>query len=411
MPWSLVEELTEEAVMPCLRALARTGVLGPMRSSLPAVSSVSWSSIITGGNPGEHGIYGFTELLPGSYTVAYPNFLSLKRRALWSEHPGPCLVLNVPFTYPAQPLNGCHIAGFVAPRLERAVYPYSELAALEKMGYRLDVDSNLAAQSEMALYNQLFETHARREAAVEYLWERYDPVLALVVFTGSDRLGHFGWHHWEQKDHRYHERFVEYFRAVDRSIDRIAQRLGPEDTLLVLSDHGMEAAEYEVSLNAALVEGGFLRLEGDESRKFDRIGEGTVAFALEDGRVYLHEAGRYPRGGVQAEQREALIAELTEFLRGLQVEGRPVVKRVHRSEEIYRGGEGVAPDLVVEPNPSFRLTARLTGPWQEASRLPGMHNDQAFLLVHGPQAEAAVPPDPCVEDVVSILQHCTGGEP
>ena len=35
-----------------------------MDASIPDVSSTSWTSFMTGVNPGEHGIYGFMELGP-----------------------------------------------------------------------------------------------------------------------------------------------------------------------------------------------------------------------------------------------------------------------------------------------------------------------------------------------------------
>ncbi|MCD6361500.1 MAG: alkaline phosphatase family protein [Armatimonadetes bacterium] len=410
-PFSLIDELIGQGVMPCLGALAADGVFGPMRSSLPAVSSVSWSSIITGANPAEHGIYGFSELIPGSYTVSYPNFLSLKRPVFWRDRTDTCVVVNVPFTYPAQPLNGCLISGFVAPKLEKAVYPYSELATIERMGYVIDVDAAVAGQSELALYNQLFDTHAKREQVADYLWERYRPDLFMLVFTGSDRLGHFAWHHWEQADHPDHDRFLEYFRRVDAFIGHVVERVDEDDPVVVLSDHGMEGSAYEVNLNAYLIEGGFLHLDDDESRKYARIREGSVAFALEDGRIYLHERERFPKGAVDAADRDDLVAQLTDFLGQLRIDGRDVVKQVHHRDDIYHGDElAGAPHLVVEANPSFKLMGRLTTELQQPSRLPGMHNDEAFLLVRAPEAAEAVPAAPSVEDIVSIVQRCSGGE-
>jgi len=398
-------------VMPFLRSLAGDGVFRPMRSSLPAVSSVSWSSIITGANPGEHGIYGFTQMMPDAYTIAYPNYLSLKRPAFWQDEAGPSVIINVPFTYPAQPMNGCHIAGFVAPKIEKAVYPYSELSAIESRGYRVDVDAAIAQQSDLALYTQLFETHAAREEVADYLWEKYDPEIFMLVFTGSDRLGHFGWRHWEDIAHPDHDKFLEYYRRVDKSIERIAARLDDDDTLIVISDHGMEASAHEVNLNAYLIEAGFLRLDENEARKFDRIQEESVAFALEDGRIHLNERGRYPRGSVKPGEQEALLAQLTELLGELQINGERIIKRIHRREDIYHGENAdTAPHLLVEPNPSFKLVGRLTTDLHQPSRLAGMHNEQAFILVRGPEADQFVPEAPAVEDIVSILENRAGGK-
>ena len=390
--------------MPFLSSLRSDGVFRPMRSSVPAVSSVSWSSIITGNNPGQHGIFGFTEMIAGTYALSFPNFLSLQSPPFWQGQSDTCVIINVPSTYPAKPLIGCHVSGFISPRLDRAVYPIGELKTLEAMGYRVDVDAAKAGQSELVLYKELRETHAKREELAEYLWRRYDPAIFMMVLTGSDRAGHFAWHHWEDKSHPSHHEFLGYFRRADQTIESFADRLDSSDTLVVLSDHGMERTAHEVNVNAQLIEGGFLKLDEDQGRKYNRILKGSIAFALEDGRVYLNEADRFPNGCVEASQADALLDELSAFFAEMQLDGSRVIRRVCRREEIYRGDQlSRAPHLVLLANPGLKLMGRLTTDLYEPSRLSGMHNDQAFLLVRAPRADEIVPEAPTVEDIVSII--------
>ena len=59
--------------MPNLEKLKQDGILKRMTVSIPDNSAVSWSSIMTGENPGEHGIFGFTDLIPNTYTLRFPN--------------------------------------------------------------------------------------------------------------------------------------------------------------------------------------------------------------------------------------------------------------------------------------------------------------------------------------------------
>lgn len=56
------------------------GVFRQRGSSIPEVSSVAWSSIITGVNPGEHGIFGFTDLAPETYGTEQKADLVLGKR-------------------------------------------------------------------------------------------------------------------------------------------------------------------------------------------------------------------------------------------------------------------------------------------------------------------------------------------
>src|SRR5262249_25996005 len=100
--------------------------MAPMRSSIPTISSVSWSGFMTGKNPGKHGVYGFTDMKPGTLTLFFPNFGSVRGDTLWdvAGRAGKrVIVLNIPGTYPARPVKGSLVSGFVAANLERAVYP------------------------------------------------------------------------------------------------------------------------------------------------------------------------------------------------------------------------------------------------------------------------------------------------
>ena len=72
-------------IMPNFKELQKNGQFQKMESSIPEISSVSWSSIITGKNPGEHGIFGFTDMIPNSYTISFPNYNNLKEKPFWQK--------------------------------------------------------------------------------------------------------------------------------------------------------------------------------------------------------------------------------------------------------------------------------------------------------------------------------------
>ena len=59
VPIGLLERLADEGVMPNIAARIEAGHLRSMRASLPEISSVSWTSFMTGAQAGEHGIFGF----------------------------------------------------------------------------------------------------------------------------------------------------------------------------------------------------------------------------------------------------------------------------------------------------------------------------------------------------------------
>jgi len=413
VPYELLSRLSDDGVMPNFKDLKNEGIFKVMASSIPEVSAVSWSSIITGKNPGEHGVYGFTDLLNGSYILSFHSSLKLRAPTFWQmDESKRYVVINLPAAYPAQRINGVLIAGFVSPDLERAVYPKIYIETLKKMGYRIDIDTGKARVSRLILFKQLYETLETRMKACMRLWDDVDWDLLMVVFTGTDRLEHFLWEAYEDKGHDQHEEFLGYFKAIDDAIGKINSKLNEDDNLIILSDHGMERIDVNVNVNTYLAQEGYLVVEDNPKKGYNSIKRETKAFALEPSRIYLHREGKYPRGSVTEEEEKELIQDLTDLFYQLEWRGKKVVKKVYRKEEIYRG-EYIdrAPDLVLMPEKGFNLRASLFRKelFEIDYELTGKHTqDDAFLYVKGSRADDLVPADPSVEDVLPIIQVLGG---
>ncbi len=125
VPFDMLKGFAEDGTMPNTAKLISTGVFKHMRSSIPDISSVAWSSIITGVNPASHGIFGFIDLRPNSYKMCFPNFSDLKAAPFWAQTDSRSVIINVPSTYPVKPMNGVHISGFVSIDFAKSVYPPS----------------------------------------------------------------------------------------------------------------------------------------------------------------------------------------------------------------------------------------------------------------------------------------------
>lgn len=111
LPYSLIERYIEMEAMPNGKAVIGQGSLSRMRSTLPEVSSVAWTSFMTGDNPGTHGIFGFMEL-DHQYGYRFPTYADIKTRTLWEKLDVPAVVINIPETYPAvRPFNGVMVSG------------------------------------------------------------------------------------------------------------------------------------------------------------------------------------------------------------------------------------------------------------------------------------------------------------
>ncbi len=408
VPYRLIENCTKNGVMPETKKLVEKGLFKQMESSIPEISSVAWSSIITGENPGKHGIFGYTDIPIGTYRLSFPNFNNLKAAPFWQKNTGKkSIIINVPSTFPVKPLNGIHISGFVSLDLERSVYPQSLIPRLKELNYQIDVDSSKAHSSIDLFLNNLNKTLKARIATCRYLLNTEDWDIFMLVFTGTDRLSHFLWDAYENKKHKYHTFFLDYFHKIDAVIGELADRISEDDVLILLSDHGFELLEKELNVNFILGENGFLKFKPDSNRNFTDIDFGTKAFALEPARIYINLKDKYPRGSVDKNEIEPLINSLIDIFNNLEFEGRKIIKNIYRKEEIYKGPyTNQAPDLVLIPNEGFNLkTSKKLDVLFEKSIFTGKHTQHdAFLLVHGCSREERIPDQPSVSDICGIIE-------
>jgi len=392
VPFSLIKDLTARGRLRNMTSLLQMGYFGRMEVSIPEVSSVSWSSFMTGTNCGQHGIFGFMDLRPGTYEMFFPSFSNLRVPTIWDQLGGRqkrSVVINLPSTYPAREIPGVLISGFVAIDLKKAVYPPSLIPVLEELGYRIDIDTTKARKDHEFLIADLDRTLEFREKALDYLWANEDWDVLMVVVTGTDRVNHYLWNAYDDADHRYHGAFLDYYEKVDQLIGKIYQKYQglsePQDarnSFLILSDHGFTGIRSEVYLNRWLQENGFLRFARKPPESFADLAEGTKAFALDPSRIYIHRKGRYPRGEVDARDVPKLVDDIRKGLLEMKMDGNRVMRGVFAREEIYDGpllDQG--PDLVCLSNHGFDLKGSIRKEKVfDKTDLTGMHTqDDAFF--------------------------------
>ena len=206
--------------------------------------------------------------------------------------------------------------------------------------------------------------------------QRFREGILASVFDSVDRIQHMFWR--DRPDV-----VDEWYVKLDALVGRVEQRLsdlGRRQTgLLVLSDHGFTDFGYKVHLNRWLMERGYLAVEaGEGSGKLsgslrDVDWRRSRAYAVGLNSLYLNLAGREGQGVVQPEQKEALVEELGhELLDWRGPDGRPVVQRAWRSDEVFAGPFApYGPDVVVGFSPGYRASAETgLGKWGEESIEP-----------------------------------------
>ena len=408
VPFGMIKDFAETGVMPQTAKLISQGIFRVMCSSVPEVSSVAWSSMITGTNPGQHGIFGFVDLSAGSYKMRFPNFDDLKAPPFWDLWEGESVIINVPSTYPVKAMNGVLISGFVSIDFEKSVYPKSLVPDLKRLDYRLDVDSQKAHNSIELFLEDLDKTLDARIEAYRYLWDNSNWQTFMLVFTATDRLMHFLWNAYEDTDHKYHNLFLEHFRRIDGVIGEIAGKIGDEDLLIIHSDHGFERLDYDVYINYLLMQEGFLQIKDTWNIALDNIDYGTKAFVLDPARIYLNRKGRYPCGTVNQTDIAEILDRLEKLFSSLRINGRKVIRDIYRKEQLYAGPYVEnAPDMVLVGAEGFNLKANIKAEkLYDKGFFSGKHTqDTAFLMIRGLSNTSIVPDIPAISDIRAIAEN------
>lgn len=407
VPCSLIRYYMEKGIMPHFKEMVAEGRLASMTSSLPEVSSVAWTSFMTGRNPAQHGIFGFMELDRNSYEYYFPNYFSVKSPTFWEELDVPTIAINIPQTYPAKAINGVLVSGFVALDLEKAVYPRRIYEFLNSIDYKLDVNSTWAMKSPEVFFKNLFEVLAKRIEAIKHLYSAEKWGIFIGTITETDRLHHFFYD--SAMEGKYFDRFAEIYKKIDDFVWEIYVRAKKDNAIfLTCSDHGFTTIKTEVYINQYLKENGFLTIMGNKG--FKGITADSRALSLEPSRLYVHLKNKYPRGNVSHAEYESLRQELKTLSEALFFNGNKVVNKVFLKEEIYSGPwADEAPDLYILAEPGFDMKASLNKDTIFGlSQLRGAHTYHDAHLYLSNNYSNSLPTDVSISSISSIIKNYFG---
>lgn len=203
---------------------------------------------------------------------------------------------------------------------------------------------------------QAYDIDRERESMLMAGLDRLRSGTIVCVFDATDRIQHMFWR--QLGDACEVEKL---YRHNDAMVGRILARLGPDDVLMVLSDHGFAPFRRSVNLNGWLREHGYLVLKpgADGSSEWLRDVDWcrTRAYALGLNGLFLNLEGRESGGIVKPDAAAALKTEIIGALSGLTDadSGDVAVTEVFDTAKIYSGPYlSNAPDCIVGYNSGYR---------------------------------------------------------
>ncbi len=387
VPYSFLKGGLDEGKFGNIERICKdNGGLKKYNSVYPTVSSVAWSSYMTGKNPGEHSIFGFVDRNTQPFNLKIPLANDRTAKTLWkriSEEGKKVLVMNVPVTYPPEEVNGILISGFLTPSIEKVVNPSSYVGYLKEKGYIIDVDPRFGHTDRRRFMDELHRALDIRMEVFFDLFEKDDYYLAQCHIMETDRINHFFWGDYEDGG-EFKEDFEKFYFKLDGWIGKTYELLNDEDVFIVLSDHGFCRVEYNVQINHFLEEEGYLLLQGDNPQNVTALSKNSTAYSLIPGRIFLNLEGREEKGSVSANDYDKLREELKEKLLALKTpEGEQIIEKAFLKEEIYAGNyiENAA-DIIIHPHWGFDLKGNInTGELcQKPGAINGMHTYEDAVI-------------------------------
>jgi predicted AlkP superfamily phosphohydrolase/phosphomutase len=443
-----------DANLPNIAALRAAGAAGTLRSTVPPITAAAWPSMMTGWNPGRHGMYDFrtlgierySRLWGAGHSASFEDgrdFVTSRRwsgAAIWDRIDGPSAILSVPMTFPAWQIDGLMVSGFPSPDYGRNhTYP-AELAAT--MPPLLDFADRIGKLSDQELAERCLELIDRqRELVLGWLREgAYEMVM--VVFQSTDFAQHRLWKYLDRPGHPLREALLEMYRRIDALIGEARAVLGDDGTVAVVSDHGFGPHPHTfVRTDRLLADAGLLSATGSSKgeavtralrrapalrrvlrKTLDRLpraareraaAQATGAAAVDWSRtsayriplyppaegVVINLRGRQEQGAVEEgeayeQARDAVIAAL-EGLRDPST-GAPVIEWARRREEVYAGEHlGEAPDVIALFRPGYKGGSGLGDlfepvPAEILDSYSGVHAIDGVFALAGPGVRAGV---------------------
>ena len=280
VPLDIIQPWAQSGHLPNLQRLMGDGVVGQLRSTIPPTSGPSWSSFVTGMNPGKTGIYDFLYRKEGTYSFPPVNASQRGGTTMFrylSNAGYQVGVLNLPMSYPVEQINGFMVSGWMTPYAATDfVHPAGLSAELEREvgDYRIYPTETFAEGRKEAFLKATYDLLDMRTRTATYLARTKPWDVFMAVFFDTDRVLHQLWHYMDP-DHAWRangedqERIVrEYFAKVDESIGKLLEYTDDETLVIILSDHGMGRANNFIVLNNWLLDTGLLRLKRDLWTRF-----------------------------------------------------------------------------------------------------------------------------------------------
>jgi predicted AlkP superfamily phosphohydrolase/phosphomutase len=462
----LLDPYMEEGVMPNLRAIHEQGAWGELASTMPATTPPAWASCCAGVNPGRHGIVDFRESPKRDRNRPMISSRSVRMPRIWhllNRNGRTTVMLNVPLTYPPEPVDGAMISGLMTPDGDQDYTFPRELAheMKQELGdYIVNVDiprydTELPGDAQ-AFLDDVERAFDLRVKAHHYLQKRFQPDFLMTVFILTDRIQHLFWKYLDPEFDLYNSemaslirpRIKELYKKLDGAVGDIAGNLPADSNLIILSDHGFGGTESYFNVNQWLQDNGWLKVKSGAAIKkriffsamklndqpwvkrflpnafqswFRSKVRGTRSSFKSDLETSIdwdHTRAYFPsipsQGIYLTKPDPALLDEIEAGLREVTDDsGKKVIDQIWHGEELYHGAQAeYMPDIVFLAR-DYRILGRpllnIGERFSPSLQTPlGFHRSQGILFGLGADIQPGMVTGAKIEDTMPTALYLMG---
>ncbi|HUS50917.1 MAG TPA: alkaline phosphatase family protein [Candidatus Paceibacterota bacterium] len=357
--------------LPTIKKLMEEGCYAKLNSSVPPLSIVAWTSIMTGKSPSDTGIFEYVYRKNNSYgDLNIFSSLNLKEKTIWqiaSEQGKRSIICLMPLTWPIKKeFNGKLVCGFMTPDTNTEYTYPKELK--QEIGTLFDgkfmIESQFRDVSKEKVVESSYQVTDMHFRLIKHFLKNETWDLFFSVLVESDAIGHH-FLKFVDKNHRkydpnskFKDVMKDYYKYIDRNLGEILKMLDEDTKIIVLSDHGIKRLHNRVNLSDWLIKEGYLVLKNNLSLKekaklsMDMVDWGkTRAWAIGayEGQIFINLKKREPQGVVEETDYEKLIQELEIKLKEIPGDdGKKLETRIFVRKRDYDGKKiDIAPDMII----------------------------------------------------------------
>lgn len=251
----------------------------------------------------------------------------------------------------------------------------AEIGHFETLGWACQTHAQKDAElSDASFLGDIEYTFGWRNRMLKSAMGKDDWKVLFHFFGTPDRVCHMLMRHFDESHPQYDAELAsrkypffgetipvkDTYLAIYKKMDEVVgymldEAMAENDTLMIVSDHGFDSFRRQINLNNWLAEEGFLSFKTTNRyglplskstmkpllrRPFGYVDwDGTQAYSLAIGKIYLNLKGREKDGIVSQEDAEKVLADITTRLYEMTdpETGEKIVRKVYLRDEIYSG--------------------------------------------------------------------------